>query len=83
MTVQWRPSRGIGVRNKQKVRVAIIRKACLLTNLLDGKNKAYFRGRQLEGNSVKVPEGYRGIFIGQCVLACDLTSSRINTPCHE
>jgi len=27
----------------------------------DGKNTAYFRGRKLNGKSVKLPEGYRGV----------------------
>lgn len=27
----------------------------------DGKNTAYFRGRKLDGKSVKLPEGYRGV----------------------
>jgi ribonuclease H2 subunit C len=26
----------------------------------DGKHTAYFRGRKLQGRSVKLPEGYRG-----------------------
>ncbi len=27
----------------------------------DGKNLAYFRGRELHGRAVKLPEGYRGV----------------------
>jgi len=29
----------------------------------DGKHKAYFRGRELEGNVVKVPEGFKGAVV--------------------
>lgn len=28
---------------------------------IDGTSTAYFRGRKLEGKTVKVPEGYRGV----------------------
>ncbi|GAB1316744.1 hypothetical protein MFIFM68171_06954 [Madurella fahalii] len=30
-------------------------------NSTDGTSTAYFRGRKLEGKTVKVPEGYRGV----------------------
>lgn len=34
-----------------------------LIPLADGKKTAYFRGRQLQGRSIKVPEGYRGAVV--------------------
>ncbi|KAM7193167.1 putative dna replication licensing factor mcm6 protein [Naviculisporaceae sp. PSN 640] len=35
----------------------------------DGKNTAYFRGRKLDGKSVKLPEGYRGIIAASATEA--------------
>jgi ribonuclease H2 subunit C len=32
-----------------------------LSTRLDGTPTAYFRGRKLQGKSVKLPEGYRGV----------------------
>lgn len=29
----------------------------------DGKSEAYFRGRKLIGQEIKVPEGYRGVMV--------------------
>lgn len=34
-----------------------------LTTYQDGQKIAYFRGRKLHGQSVKVPQGYRGIIV--------------------
>lgn len=34
-----------------------------LTNSADNKKTAYFRGRQLHGKVLRVPEGYRGVVV--------------------
>jgi ribonuclease H2 subunit C len=54
----WKPEVGHGT--KQHTR----RVNRFITDFTaDGSRTAYFRGRKLEGREIKVPEGYKGVFI--------------------
>ena len=71
MMVRSTLRRGIGPQRQPKVSLYL---HVLLPSLssawrlvhsftIDGKPEAYFRGRKLKGQEVKVPQGYRGVIV--------------------
>lgn len=62
----WKPTKADGESTNRRFIIAQS-----LTFSPDGKQTAFFRGRQLYGKSVKLPEGYRGVVVEKAAERAD------------